>query len=216
LKLAWLLLLGVIADLALILYGLSRFSVVREEHASVAVYPILLLAIYFGVAIAVMMGGGKDREMAIKIGTSAGLFCGLVLALTIAVEHFVTLRQPGSTVVAIGSMILVFSLFGVAGYVGAAKAERMAAGVMAAVWAAMLAIVITCFAGFTFNFMCLDKWVRDLAPAFLRSGMSSPQAFTFVNSLENATSHLFVAPFVALITGSLGSAVALRQRRAGA
>src|SRR5262249_30035095 len=87
------------------------------------------------------------------------------------------------------------------------KTTRLSLGILASLWSALLGVLIVILFGFLVNFLFLQRLEHLLFSDYLTSGMSDPQAFTFFNAFDSASSHLLEAPILASICGTLGGLI---------
>lgn len=199
---------GVLFILALIGYGVLRYPAVwREGGAAGVVVPVVLLALYGLAGLRVRRLSEGPACTALQQGAKMGLWLGVVMVAHLTAEYFANMAAPWNAVVSIGLFPVLFAGFGYAGFCGARRTGQWRLGVLASVWSAMLAIVLTCACGFVVNYLFMSRLETILhdSPEFARSGMHDLKAFTVWNSLDACASHLVIAPVFAALFGSVGS-----------
>jgi hypothetical protein len=112
-------------------------------------------------------------------------------------------------------MLLLFLLFGIAGFAGCRRARAFWPGVAAAIWGAMVAILIAVTFGFLLINIALPQLARDEIgdPDYARSGWTDPRAFAIASTFDNGFTHMTEAPIIAAVLGSLGSGVGVFSMR---
>ena len=199
---------GVLLDLALIGVGLLRYpSLLEAARASTAIACVALLLVYGCVGIGLPIKASQAVTTALWQGTAVGLLIGVSFAVDIAVEDFVDMGRQASTFSTLGFMLLIFLLFGIAGARGTQKTRQLHLGMLASLWSSLVGVLIALLFGFTVNFFFTQRLEHILSSDYISSGMSDPQAFTFFNTLDSASSHLVEAPIIAGVCGTIGALV---------
>ena len=108
-----------------------------------------------------------------------------------------------------------FVLWGVAGFVGARQTDSLSPGIVAAIWSAMICVVVAITFGFLLTYTSLPTLERQLVadPDFLRSHWDDLRAFAIANSFDSAFSHLLGALLVSAVFGTVGSVAGILSRR---
>src|SRR5690349_8985165 len=211
---AWLALLGV--DVALIAAGVIGYPRFLDQHGS-AVYlaePIVLLAVYAAAVIVVGRFLPGDRRRVLRVAGTVGLLLGVLELVNISVETFAGLAGSANlatTAPLILGPFLVWSV--VAGW--AARATRSAGlGLLAAVWCAMVTMVIGVTYGFVLALATPGTLAHNLAgdPDYRRSGWTDVKAFVLANTFDNGFTHLLGGLIVASVVGLIGSLIGTRLR----
>jgi len=132
---------------------------------------------------------------------------GIAFIITIAVENFVTVSSQISAISTLGFMLLIFLFFSYAGWRGAQNSGQLGLGMFASIWSAMIGVLIALIFGFVINFLFTQRLEQTLQTSaeYFRSGSHDLETFTFWNTLDSASSHLFEAPIIAAVLGALGS-----------
>ena len=107
-----------------------------------------------------------------------------------------------------------FALWGGAGYQAARRTASLPMGIMAAVWAAMLTVLLTVTFGLALGFLALPHLTAMMIgdPDFARSGWLDARAFAIANQFDSAFSHLLGALIIGTAVGALGAGAALLRR----
>jgi hypothetical protein len=111
----------------------------------------------------------------------------------------------------------MFLGFGIACSVTLARQRPLAAGLLSSAWCAMvMAILLTVFA-LSVGFAFMPHMETVLATPYAVSGMADARAFVARHLVSSASSHLFIAPVIAVFVGMLSAAafhvLARLQRR---
>ena len=106
------------------------------------------------------------------------------------------------------AMLGLFLLWGAVGFVGARRLRSFRGGVLAAVWSAVPAMLLTLAFGFLLVNVSLTRLAHDEIgdPDYARSGWTDTRAFAIANSFDAGFTHLLEAPVLALVCGAAGSA----------
>lgn len=184
---------------------------VAEPLVGLAGYALIISALPFARP---RLPGVAD---ALRVGALAGLLGGALEVLDIAAESLLALPQVVVSVATGAAMLALFLLFALTGFAGAWRAQRWAPGVIAAIWCAMVAILIAVTFGFLLMHVALPQLARGMAsdPDYLRSGWTDTTAFAIANTFDNGFTHMVEAPIIAAILGALGAAVAMLTTRRG-
>ena len=193
-------------------YGLLRYPlIIGEAGMSSILAPAFMLLVYGVAAIRITQQPTQARSGALKSGTLFGLVVGLIFIVTISVEDFVDIGQQAITISTLGLMLLIFLVFAYAGWHGAKESSQLSIGILTSVWSAMIGVVIALLFGFMINFLFTQRLEQNLQTSaeYFRSGIHDLETFTFLNTLDSASSHLFEAPIIAAVLGALGSSMSL-------
>jgi hypothetical protein len=214
---------GVVFALALVGYWILRFpAAVREGSAgnpAVAV-TVLLIALYGLAGWQVQRQTSDAPRTALRQGAVVGLALGGVMILHLTAEHLVGMDRTWSAITSLGLFPVLFLSFGWAGFRGAASTGSLRLGIAAALWSAMLCILLTVIYGLLFNYALIYAFPARMENIyhfeFVRSGIHDLHAFVVANCLEAAASHLVLAPILATVFGTpgglLGKTVARRRK----
>jgi hypothetical protein len=144
---------------------------------------------------------------ALRVGTVVGLVGGALELVNISLESVLALPQPVVKVTTLIAMLGLFLTFGVAGFVGGRVAGTFLPGVGAAIWSAVVAILLAITFGLLLANVALPRLARDMAgdPDYQRSGWTDPRAFAIANTFDAAFTHLLEGPIIAFVLGSAGS-----------
>ena len=199
---------GILIDLALIGLSLLLYpSLLDGGRVLTVIACLVLLVLYGALGIGLAWNASQAVLIALWGGMIFGLLIGVLFAVDLVVEDFIDLGSQAGAFSTLGFMLLIFCLFAGAGVYGTAKTEQIRFGVLASIWSAMLGVVIVVLLGFAVNFFFLQRLEHLLASDYVHSGMNSPEAFTFFNALDSASTHLLEAPLLAAMFGSLGSVI---------
>ena len=188
-------------------------------HPGARVYlfePIGALVVYAVAIVLVARAHGQCWDAVLKTAIPFGLLTGIFEVLNIGIENGIPFRAAGPGV-AIGFMIVVFTLWGAAGFRAARSLGSVGPGLLAAVSSGCICMLIAVAAGFVVQFFVAppDPAVISIWAEYKRSGWTDARAFGIANTLESAFTHLVVAPLVATVVGGLGTLL-VRFKRSNA
>jgi len=184
--------------------GFSRFA---------AELPCVLL-VYAVILGFLARRRGSEWNQARLLAWRFGLASGAVEILDSVLED--DAKAPHGGWIALSFMFTVFALWGVAAGLGARRTGSVRSGLLAAVVAAGICMLVAVGAGFVLEFFVKPPDLRAVATwaEFQRSGWSDARAFAVANTLDSGFTHLAVAPLVALVFGAVGSIVGVLRNKA--
>ncbi len=178
--------------------GFLRF--VLELACALLAYGMLL------VTVDRRRGGQWDEAR--RIAWRYGLGTGILEVLNTVLED----RAPGLSGprISVGFMLVVFLLWGVAGWQAVRDLASMRMALITAAMAAGICMLVGVGGGFVVELFVLppDAGAVGLWPEFKRSGWTDTRAFAVANTLESGFTHLLSAPIVALLFGAGGAGLA--------
>lgn len=205
----------IVCDLAQVALRLATYpSVVRWPGAggyvAEAVAPLAAYALIVAASPLVVRRAPTLR-VALWVGAVAGAVGGVLEIVDISFESLLLEPQAVVTVFTGAAMVALFLLFAAAGFIGARRARAFGSGVAAAVWSAMVAIIIAVTFGFLLMSLALPQLAREMIadPDYARSGWADPTAFAIANTFDSAFIHLLEAPIIAAVLGSAGAGIGL-------
>jgi hypothetical protein len=203
-----------VLDLLVAAAGVHRFPQVWGQRGFVrfALEPVCALACY-GVALVILgRRRGANWETARRVALRFGVGAGILEILDIVLENFAPALHGAA--VAVGFMLVVFLLWGVAAWDAGRGTGSLPMGVATAAMAAGICMLIGVGAGFTVELFLAppDAGIVARWAEFQRSGWTDARVFAVANTLESGFTHLVVGPVAALLLGTGGAAIA----RAGA
>jgi hypothetical protein len=167
------------------------------------------LAAYGAAGLWSRRSSSGDVRSAVRIGAAIGVTIGGAAVVNHAVELLTTL--PGSIESALGAGMwgMMFFAFGSACSVTLAHRRPLAVGLLSSAWCAMvMAILLVVFAlGVGFAFM--PHMETALSTPYRASGIADQRAFVARHLVSSASSHLLIAPVIAVFVATL-SAVAFQ------
>ena len=213
LRLRWIFLAGLALNLVLIGLRVALYTPLFAQPGSViyVAEPIALLLLYAVIAWWTTVHPSAARRTALGIGVTFGLLSGALWVVNLAIETFTDLSGRIGPLATGPFLLGGFALWGVAGFRAARRTGSLPHGLLAAVWSAMICVLLTITFGFLLTYTSLPRLERDLAadPDFLRSHWSDLHAFAIANSFDAGFSHLLGALIVSAIVGSLGAFVGM-------
>jgi hypothetical protein len=165
---------------------------------------VVSLAVYAVVGCAFLRLLLIVGHSALTIGTRVGVLTGVLWVINHAIETFVT--QP-SHLISLSAFLGAFALWGVAGFLVAHQTRSIRYGFVAALWSAMLTVLLTITFGLLLMLVALPQlaFLEHNDPDFLRSQWNNVTLFAIANTLDAGFSHLVEAPFIAAVFGLIGS-----------
>jgi hypothetical protein len=149
----------------------------------------------------------EASQSAVRIGSRIGIMTGVLWTIDLAIETFATLSPSLAAFVSLAFFVTAFLLWGLAGFLTVCETHSLGYGLVAAVWSAMLTVLMTV----AFGFLLMNVALPHLAsqeltdPDFLSSHWNNVTLFAIANTLDAGFSHLLEAPIIALVFGLVGS-----------
>jgi hypothetical protein len=173
--------------------------------------PFPLLFTYALIALFTTRRNDPQPSMALRAGLLFGLFTGCLWLLNLTLETFTDLSGGVSILATAPFLLGGFLLWGIAGAVAAWRTGSISSGLLAAVWSAMICVLLTIAYGWALPLVALPRLQQQLAndPDFLRSHWTDLHAFVLANSFDAGFSHLLGALIVGLTLGAIGAVVAV-------
>lgn len=168
--------------------------------------PVCALAAYAGAVVWIASTRGAHWNTILRTATLFGIIGGTLEILNIGIENGNPFSVHGP-LLQIGSMLTLFTLWGVAGFRAARTLSSIRAGLSAAVSSAAICMLIAVAGGFCIQFFLAppDPAYVSTWAEFRRSGWTDARAFGVANTLDAAFTHLVIAPVVAILFGGAGS-----------
>ena len=152
---------------------------------------------------------------ALRNGAGAGVMLGAAALLGHTLEVFATLRPPIPAVLGVGMWGLMFLVLGANSAETYRREESMALAILSSVWGALISAVTTVVFAFLVGLLFMARMQQVLAGAFALSGLTDGRALVIRNMLEGASSHLLIAPVVALVAGSASVTLSVLLKSVG-
>jgi len=174
------------------------------------VMDVALLLVYGVVAVCAALQ--RSERLAIALGVGALL--GYALGLVNVAHHILEFLFPftgamTSFVLGAGHILLALALFSVAGSVAWEHTRSVGLAAAAAMWSAVLSVLILVAFAFALQFAFESRAEAGLQEPFRASGMKDAGAFLVNNSLEAASEGFVRFPVLAFfmaLAGALASA----------
>lgn len=182
--------------------------------ATYVLEPVVLLVGYAVIVVWLTADTDTHRRWPLVYGSAVGPIAGGIWIVNLALETFANLSPLGLLATA-PFLLGGFLLWGVAGFCAARRTGSVSSGVLAAVWSAMICVLMTIAFGLLLTYTSLPRLEHNLVadPDFLRSHWSDLRAFAIANSLDSAFSHLLGGLLVGTIVGAAGGFLGLLVRR---
>jgi hypothetical protein len=199
---------GTLAGIAIVSmmmgYSVARYPASLELGRPSFLGSAAALLAYAAFAVLARRGLLDPGRTALARGAGVGIVLGLLAGVNLLVEHFGSLGDAWRAGFGVGMWGAMFLGFAAAGSATYREVGSIVPAVGSSVWGSMVSTVITVGFGFSLALLAMPHMQQILAPAFARSGMTDPQAFVIRNTLDAASTHLLIAPFVAVTFGLAG------------
>jgi hypothetical protein len=195
---------GIGVALALVIIGVVRYPASLETGMSSFLTSSAALLAYAALAVLARRSLSSSLKLALAQGAVVGCLLGIIALVNLLLEHFAPLGPRFGAALGVGMWGAMFLAFGGVGSATYGKVGSVALAAVSSVWSAIVSTVITVICGFLLNLLLMPRMQQILAPAFAQSGMNDPEAFVIRNTLNAASSHLLIAPLVALFFGFAG------------
>lgn len=145
-----------------------------------------------------------------KFTRNGGLLIGSLFVANIAIEEFINCTTRTETLIStLGMMFIIFFAFARISSVKTRQTHDIFEGIKSSFLSAILGTTIALCFGFLINYIFADHSAYLLQSYPGSGSFSDPHAFTFFNAFNNASSHVIIAPVIAIIMGTLGGATEL-------
>jgi hypothetical protein len=196
------LLVGSAVAFALFVSGALRFPASVTGAGSISAFATGVALLSYAAASQWGRRSSPAVRMALGAGANVGVLLGAAAATNHFIELFVPLRSPMPAILGASMWGLMFLLFGVASAATYRQVGSIGLGVVASVWSSLVSTVMTVIFAVSIALLFLPHMRGVLAGAFVTSGMADPDAFVVRNLFDAASSHLLLAPAVALVSGT--------------
>jgi hypothetical protein len=198
----------ILAALGMIFITVAHYpSFLLQPGASAFIWePVCALIAYAVSVVLILKSENRYWPRIHRWALIFGILTGVLEILNIVIENDLIpgLRGAG---VQISFMLLVFTLWGIAGGRAARVLRSIRAGLVAAAGSSGICMLIAVPAGFVIEFFVAPPnpaYVSTWAE-FKRSGWTDAHAFGIANALDSGFTHLVMAPLVALLFGLAGA-----------
>jgi len=178
--------------------------------------PLAAFMVYAAAVSTTARWNGRPRlTVAVRVGVIAGMPSGAMWIASLTVETFAGLSGWPSIAATAPLLLGAFVLWSAAAAVAARRTGSLAAGMLAAIAAAMVCVTATIAFGFALAYLALPTLQQNIngSPGYLASHWGDLHAFAIANTLDAAFQHLALAPIIATLTGSLGALAATSRLR---
>ncbi len=126
--------------------------------------------------------------------------------VNLLVENLVDLPRPFGSILPLVGILLVFSLFGLAGLQGGRRTGQTGMGSLAGFWCALVSMLILFLFAFFLGFAFMPRMEQILAGDldYQRSNLKDLKAYSIWNILDSGFSHAFLSPIFGAGFGALG------------
>ena len=197
-------------DLGMVALAVILYPAVLNQHLSyLYVLKPSCILLGFGIAaIYVARAEGIRWETVRRNAAMLGIATGGLEGINILIEKIVP-RFASQPWVSIGFMLVAFISWGGVAAWTSRSSGSMRAGIFAGVVSAGICMLIAVAAGFAIEIVLVPPDPAHVSTwaEFKRSGWTDARAFGLANTLDSGFTHLLIAPIVALIFGTAGSAL---------
>jgi hypothetical protein len=202
-SLAGYLAIGTLVGIALLGYATLRFPAsLQTGGLTKAVVSCGALLAYAVAALWAKRSSSDRVQRALGVGARVGVLLGTGALIGHALEVFADLRAPIPAILGVSMWGLMFLLLGLASAETYRREESMGLGIMSSVWGALISAVTTVVFAFFVGLVFMSRMQRVLAGAFVVGGMTDAHGFVIRNMLDGSSSHLLIAPAVAVLAGA--------------
>jgi hypothetical protein len=199
------------ADLVLVAVGVLSYRTFLSQPGGLGYLapPVGLLLVYAAVVLAATRSTNAAHRRFLWVAAVVGSCLGLLEVVNISIETFTGLAG-GANVVATAPLILgPFAVWSLVGGWAARATGALQTGVLAAVWSAMVTMVVGVTFGLVLALTARGRLARNLEtdPDYLRSGWTDIRAFVLANTFDNGFTHLLGALVVGTVVGLIGGAI---------
>lgn len=205
----------VVADLGMIAVAVARYPALSAQPGAriFRLEAIGALVVYAAAIVAIAKSRGTFRDTVEPTALMFGLLTGTLEIVNLGIENGIPFSVNGPAL-QIGSMLAIFTLWGIAGGRTARALNSIRAGLLAAISSAGICMLIGVTVGFALQFFLAPPDPAYVATwgEFKRSGWTDARAFGLANTLDSGFTHLVFAPIVAAIFGGIASFIARLSR----
>src|SRR5207248_448616 len=139
----------------------------------------VLLIVYAGLVLAVTRSPSTDRRRTLRGAATVGLALGVLEMVNISVETFTGLSGAANIATTAPLILGPFAVWAVVGGWAGRATGSFRAGLLAAVWSAMVTMLVGVTYGLLLALVAPNRLARNLAndPDFVRSGWTDVKAF---------------------------------------
>jgi hypothetical protein len=198
-------------DAGMAALAVARYPAFFEQHSAlVYVLELAGILLLYAVVTALLLGV-RDRvwNRILTNASAFGVITGALEIVNIGLENsgVAAAHMPAFP---IGFMVIVFSLWSIAGVRTVRSGNSTLAGVTTAVLSAGICMLLAVACGFLVELLVAppDPAVVSTWAEYRRSGWTDPRAFGLANTIDSGFTHLVIAPIVAVVFGGIGSVLA--------
>jgi hypothetical protein len=197
-------------NLALIGVSLLTYPRIFEGSITTIVIPIVLVMLYGAVGIGVSRNALSSSSSAAQQALLFGIIAALWQSVMFVIEDFTDwLKYLPHNALALFPFVILFLWFALAGFRATVQSRTSVAGLAAALFSAIISILLLMTFVFIIDFVYMNVLVQNLHVDFLQSGMHDPRAYILFNSLDAASTHLILLPIIGAFVGIPGVVVGM-------
>ena len=194
---------SILAGIALLGYATLRFPAsLAAGGLTKALVSVGALLAYAAASEWAKRSPSNAVQSALRSGARVGVVLGTAALIGHTLEVFAALQAPIPAILGVGMWALMFLLLGVASAETYRREASIRLGIMSSIWGAMISSVATVVFAFSVGLLFMSQMQRVLSGALAVSGMTDARAFVIRNMLDGASSHLLIAPAVAVLAGA--------------
>jgi len=195
-------------SLILIAIAIHSYRAFWTQHGALTfvLEPVCALLLYAAAILWIARSRQSWWTSVLRIAFPIGLAAAFVEILSILIEDSPLSRLPGP-LLPLASMLTLFSLWGLAGWLGSRTLYTVRGGLATAISSAAVCMLFGVAGGFLMELFLAPPPPATVATwaEFKRSAWSDPHAFAIANTLDSGFTHLLLAPVIATIVGGLAS-----------
>jgi hypothetical protein len=205
--------IAILSAALLVVYGIYRFPGVMQDPSSRSgLLGFILILVFFGVTAYFGPSILERRSpLALRMANRAGLLAGAIFILEMLLEIILLPAYNSAFGQIEYGLVLVIFFFTA---LDVARRTSWGNGVLAALWAALIASLLFILGIFLFFFLFngTDRYMQVLAAEgsledFARSGMTDLNLFLMGDFLGAAFFYSLLLPLVAALVGCIGAGV---------
>lgn len=142
--------------------------------------------------------------------TGLGTLAVVFQIIHLCIERFISLGGPWNGAVAITFMLATFAVWAISGFLTRRSGQSIGVSIWMSIWSAIVTMSLTVATGLALELFLAPRPLESMRSwgEFTRSGWTDLHAFAIANTLDAASSHLFIGPIIAAVVGTIGTFLA--------
>lgn len=177
------------------------------DHPGAAPYfeeAVYALVVYASVIVIVVVKRGEEWDQELKNAAIFGVIAAGVDTVNSVVDHIHS-AAAFAPAVNFTALLVMFSLWGLAGARTSRDHGHFRPGVMTALMSAGVTMLIAVVSGFALELFIAPTSDASTWAAFRRSGWTDARAFAIASTFHSGFTNLWLGPAIALVVGSIGA-----------